>query len=163
LADYTCSGVGRLLDRRGLRVRSARGQQFSPHPPYPQKLIHLEVALWGARRYPRSGGARFPDGMGVRRRPAPAPRSAGAPPPPRAGGGRPRVAARRGANNGLGRLLGGLNALTGQVNYVAADSVGRAKVKEFYGQLVEAYPQARRLYVIQDNWSIHSHPDVVEA
>jgi hypothetical protein len=49
------------------------------------------------------------------------------------------------------------------VNYLDAYIVGRAKVTEFYGQLVEAYPQARRLYVIQDNWSIHTHPDVLGA
>ena len=26
-----------------------------------------------------------------------------------------------------------------------------------------AYPQAERIYAIQDNWSIHKHPDVVAA
>ena len=41
--------------------------------------------------------------------------------------------------------------------------VGRAKVIQFYGQLVAAYPWAERLYVIQDNWSIHAHPDVLGA
>jgi hypothetical protein len=73
------------------------------------------------------------------------------------------VADRRGANNGLWRLIGGLNALTGQVNYLDASIVGRAKVTEFYGKLVAVYPRARRLYMIQDNGSIHRHPDVLAA
>jgi transposase len=111
------------------------------------------MTLWEARRYPRSVAAVFLDARGFSRRPDPAPDWAGAPP----------VADRRKAANGLWRLIGGLNALTGQVNYLDAYIVGRAKVTESYGQLAEAYPWARRLYVIQDNWSIHTHPDVSEA
>jgi transposase len=153
LADYTLSGVWRLLNRLDLRLRSARVQQFSPDPDYETKLIDLEMALWEARRYPRSVVAVFLDEMGFSRWPDPAPDWADVVP----------VADRRGANNGLWRLIGGLNALTGQVNYLDGYIVGRAKVKEFYEQLVEAYPQARRLYVIQDNWSIHRHPEVLTA
>ena len=153
LADYTPSGVWRLLDRLGLRLRSARVQQFSPDPDYVAKVIDLEMALWEARRYPRSVVAIFLDEMGFSRWPDPAPDWGAVVP----------VADRQGANNGLWRLIGGLNALTGQVNYLDAYIVGRAKVTEFYGTLVEAYPRARRLYVIQDNWSIHRHPDVLEA
>src|SRR6185437_13351292 len=50
LADYTLSGVWRLLNRLDLRLRSARVQQFSPDPDYQTKLIDLEMALWEARR-----------------------------------------------------------------------------------------------------------------
>src|SRR5262249_33936532 len=69
----------------------------------------------------------------------------------------------RGAKQGLWRLMGALNPLTGQVTYLDGYVVGRAKVLECYGRLVAAYPQARRLYAIQDNWSIPKHPDVDEA
>jgi transposase len=151
LADYTLSGVWRLLNRLDLRLRSARVQQFSPDPDYTTKLIDLEMALWEARRYPRSVVAVFLDEMGFSRWPDPAPDWDGVAP----------VADRRDANNGLWRLIGGLNAFTGQVNYLDAYIVGRAKVTEFYGKIVDAYPRARRLYVIQDNWSIHRHPDVL--
>ena len=30
-------------------------------------------------------------------------------------------------------------------------------------QVVTAYPAARRIYVVQDHWSIHTHPDVQAA
>jgi hypothetical protein len=128
-------------------------QQFSPDPDYATKLIEVEMALWEAHRYPRSVVAVFIDEMGFCRWPDPAPDWSSVVP----------MADRRGANNGLWRLIGGLNALTGQVNYLDAYIVGRAKVTEFYGRLVEAYPRARQLYVIQDNGSIHRHPDVLEA
>ena len=153
LADYSTSGVWRLLDRLGLRLRSARVQQFSPDPAYASKRIDLEMALWEARRYPRSVVAVFLDEMGFARWPDPAPDWGGTAP----------VADRRRANNGLWRLIGGLNALTGQVSYLDNYIIGRAKVTQFYEQLVETYPKARRLYVIQDNWSIHKNPEVLEA
>lgn len=44
-------------------------------------------------------------------------------------------------------------------NYV----VGRKQVIAFYGRLNQIYAQARRIYVIQDNWSIHQHPDVLTS
>jgi hypothetical protein len=141
------------LDRCDLRPRSARVQQFSPDPEYASKLTHLEMALWEARRYPRSVAAVFLDQMGFTRWPDPAPDWGSEPP----------VADRRGAKQGLGRLMGALNPLSGQVNYLDNYLIGREKVIACYGQLVEAYPRARRLYAIQDNWSIHRHPDVLEA
>src|SRR5262249_48767494 len=122
----------------------------SPDPEYASKLIEMEMALWEASRYPRSVVAVFLDEMGFARWPDPAPDWSGAGP----------VADRRGANNGLWRLIGGREAPTGAGGDPDAYIIGRAKVAQFYGQLVEAYPKAQRLYVIQDNWSIHRHPDV---
>jgi DDE superfamily endonuclease len=153
LADYSLSGVWRLLQRCDLRLRSAQVPQFSPDPEYADKLAHLEMALWEARRYPRSVVAVFLDQMGVTRWPDPAPDWGTAPP----------LADRRGAKQGQWRLMGALNPFTGQVNYLDNYIVGRAKVMECYGRLVAAYPRARRLYAIQDNWSIHKHTDVIEA
>jgi transposase len=153
LAGYSLSGVWRLLDRLGLRLRSARVQHFSPDPEYAAKVANLEMALWEARRYPRSVAAVFLDEMGFSRWPDPGPDWGAATP----------VADRRGSKNGQWRLIGGLNALTGQVTYLDGYIVGRAKVVEFYEELLTAYPGVRRLYVIQDNWSIHSHPDVLGA
>ena len=153
LRGYTLSGVWRYLDRLGLKLRSARVQQFSPDPDYRAKVIDLEMALGEARRYPDSVAAVFIDEMGFSRWPEPG----------LDWGAEPAVADRLGANNGLWRLIGGLNAVTGRVDYLDNYIVGRAKVIEFYGDLVAAYPRAETLYVIQDNWSIHSHPDVLEA
>ena len=54
-------------------------------------------------------------------------------------------------------------ALSGRVDYLDAYIIGREKVSQFYRQLVAAYPEARQIYVAQDNWSIHTHPDVQAA
>src|SRR6516162_1030510 len=148
LASYSRSGVWRLLDRLGLRLRSARVQQFSPDPEYAAKVARLEMCLWEARRYPREVTAVFLDQMGFARWPDPASDWGTAPP----------VADRRGAKQGLWRLMGALNPFTGQVTYLDNYIIGREKVIACYAQLVAAYPKARRLYAIQDNWSIHKHP-----
>ncbi len=153
MAGYSTSGVWRSLERLGLRLRSAKVQQFSPDPEYTSKLLDLEMVLWEARRYPRTVTAVFMDQMGFNRWPDPG----------KDWGSTPPLADRRGAKERKWRLIGALNPLTGQVDYLDAYIVGRAKVINFYEQLVAAYPQVRRLYVIQDNWSIHSHPDVMEA
>ena len=153
LADYTLSGVWRLLHRHDLKLRSARVQQYSPDPDYASKVANLEMCLWEARRYPRSVVAVFLDEFGYRRWPEPAPDWADLAP----------LADRQQTKDQQWRTIGSLNPLTGQVNYLDGYIVGRAKVIEFYGHLVEAYPRARQLYVIQDNWSIHSHPEVLEA
>ena len=58
---------------------------------------------------------------------------------------------------------GGLNALTGQVDYLDGYIVGRHKVLERYDHIDTVYRQPEWIYVGQDNWSIHRHPDVMEA
>jgi transposase len=116
-------------------------------------VADLEMCLWEARRYPGEVEAVFLDEFSYRRWPDPAPDWAAAAP----------VADRQQSGELQWRTIGALNARTGQVNYLDAYIVGRAKVIQFYGRLVEAYPQASKLYVIQDNWSIHSHPEVLAA
>src|SRR5919106_5189877 len=116
LADYTLSGLRRLLGRLDLGLRSARVQQFSPDPDYLSKRLRLLRVLGQARRHPGQVEALFLDEMGYARWPDPGPDYGGPTP----------VADRRGANNGLWRLIGGLNARTGRLDYLDAYIVGRA-------------------------------------
>jgi hypothetical protein len=39
--------------------------------------------------------------------------------------------------------------------------MGRDRVSACYHQLVATSPHARCLYVVQHNWSIHTHPEVL--
>jgi hypothetical protein len=73
------------------------------------------------------------------------------------------VAERAGPNKKQWRVIGALNALTGRVDYRENYIVGRQQVMQFYGQLDQIYAPVKRLYVVQDNWSIHQHPDVMAA
>ena len=153
LQDYSLSGVWSLLQRCGLKLRSAAVQHYSPDPDYQLKVFRLKKALREAARNPRTVAALFLDEFGYTRWPDPARDWSGVTP----------IARRSQTNNQQWRTIGAVNALTGKVSYLDAYIIGRAKVIEFYGQLNLAYRRLDRVYVIQDNWSIHQHPDVLQA
>ncbi len=157
LATDTLSGVWRALRRSDLHLRRAQVQQYSPDPDYAAKEAHLRACLREAAATPGKVVVLFWDEMGFFRWPEPAADwgpSAPLPPP---------VARRSATNNQQGRILGALNALTGQVDYLDNYIVGREKVIALYRKLDQVYPDARHIYVAQDNWSIHRHPDVLNA
>jgi transposase len=153
LHDYSLSGVWSVLHRCGLKLRSAAVQHYSPDPDYLKKVFRLKKALRDAARHPATVAALFLDEFGYTRWPAPARDWCDTVP----------LARRSQTNNQQWRTIGALNALTGKVSYLDAYIIGRAKVIEFYDQLNRAYRRLDTVYVIQDNWSIHQHPDVLQA
>jgi len=156
LRDYTLSGVWRMLQRYDLRVRSGHVQLFSPDPDYEPKVAHLLTCLRDAASHPDEVVALFMDEMGYYRWPAPAADWMPAAP-------QLPLVAPCADNNKQWRTIGVLNALTGQVNYLDNYIVGREYVIKMYEQVNQLYPNARCIYVVQDNWSIHSHQDVLSA
>lgn len=157
LREYSLSGVWRVLDRVDLRPRCARVQLYSPDPDYIPKRARLYRCLREAAFAPEQVVALFMDQMGYFRWPQPADTWAKCAPAPAP------LASLAGQNNRQWRIIGALNALSGQVDYLDGYIVGRQKVIAMYHHLDEAYAKAKRIYVIQDNWSIHTHPDVLEA
>lgn len=153
LRGMSLSGVWRALHAAGLHRRRGRLPQYSPDPDYGPKRDHLLACLRDADAHPDDTALVFLDEMGFYRWPEPGADWATATP----------VARRAGPNNKQWRVIGALNALTGQVTYRDAYIIGRERVSAFYAQLVATYPQARRIYVVQDNWSIHTHPEVCAA
>ena len=154
LKGYTLSGVWRLLRRHKLNIRAARVRQHSPDPDYLAKRERLLACLREAAEHPDEVVVVFLDEMGYYRWPAEGRAWGPAAPEPAP------QADRDGPNNKQWRLVGALNALSGRVDYLDAYIVGREKLIVFYCQLVVAYGDARRIYVVQDNWSIHAHEDV---
>jgi transposase len=152
LSEYTVSGVWRLLQTCGLTLRASCARLFSPDPDYRRKVHRLHRCLRDAARHPRTVVALFLDEFGYQRWPEVAPTW-----------GAEAAVAQRAGNNQQWRTIGCLNALTGQVNFLDGYIVGRQQVIRFYGQIVQAYPKADLIYVIQDNWNIHTHPDVLDA
>ena len=152
LTEYTLGGVWRVWQACGLSIHGARARLFRPDPEYLSKVRHLHRCLRDAARHPDTVGALFLDEFGYYRWPDVAPTW-----------GQEAAMAQRAGTNQQWRTIGALNALTGQVNYLAGYIVGRRQVIQFYGQLNHAYAKLDRLYVIQDNWNIHTHPDVLTA
>jgi transposase len=144
--------VWRVLCACGVGLHTARARLFSPDPAYHSKVRRLHRCLRDAARHPDTVGALFLDEFGYQRWSEVAPTW-----------GREAAVAQRANNNQQWRTIGALNALTGQVHYLDGYIVGRQQVRAFYTQLDRAYPEVDRLYVIQDNWNIHTHPDVRSA
>ena len=153
LTDYTVSGVWRVLEACGLGLHTSCARLFSPDPDYDSKVRRLSRCLRAAARHPATVVALFLDEFGYQRWPEVAPTW-----------GLEAAVAHRAGNNQQWRTIGALNALTGQVNYLDGYIVGRQQVSQFYGLLDRAYPKkVEQRYVIQDNWNIHTHPDVLTA
>jgi len=152
LTGYSLSGVWRVLHACGLGWHTARARLFSPDPDYRSKVRRLHRCLREAARHPERVVALFLDEFGYRRWPEVAPTW-----------GLEAALAPRAGTNQQWRTIGALNALTGQVSYLDGYIVGRQQVLQFYAQLDRTYPAVERLYVIQDNWNIHTHPEVLAA
>ncbi len=154
---FTLGGVWRGLQRCGVGLRSGVVQQYSPDPDYILKRDNLFKCMTDAATNPDRDALVFLDEMGYARWPEPACDWTGRAPEA------PPLADRAESPNRLWRIIGAMNALTGRVDFLDDYIVGRAKVIKFYDQLNRAYPNVERLLVVQDNWSIHTHEDVVEA
>ena len=157
LHHYTLSGVWRWVRRAGLKLRTAPLQQFSPDPDYGAKEAYVLECLRHCAQPPDTSALVFLDEMSYYRWP-----QAAAVWAPQAPAPIPQ-AERQGAKQQQWRVIGALNAISGQVDYLDAYRVGRARVIEFYRRLEQRYHWASHLYVVQDNWSIHRHHDVLEA
>ena len=152
LTEYTVSGVWRVLHACGLGIHAACARLFSPDPDYHPKVRRLYRCLRDAARHPDTVVALFLDEFSYHRWPEVAPTW-----------GLEAAVAQRAGTNQQWRTIGALNALTGQVHYLDGYIVGREQVRAFYSQLHRAYPAENLIYVIQDNWNVHTHPDVLAA
>jgi hypothetical protein len=153
LHAYSLSGVWRVLQRLGLGWRKGYPRQFSPDPDYPAKVSHLLTCLEQVAADPQRTGLVFVDEMGFWRWAEAGPDwMVSAPVPVK------RMACA--GTNRQWRIIGALNAFTGQVDYLDNYIVGRKVVAQMYQKLDRVYDRLERLYVVQDNWSIHSHADV---
>lgn len=153
LQSYSLSGVWRILHRLGLGWRMGYPRQFSPDLEYQPKVAHLLSCLQQVALDPERVGLVFLDEMGFWRWAEAGHDWMAAPPEPVT-----RIACA--ANNRQWRIIGALNAFNGQVDYLDNYIVGREMVGRMYQKLDERYGVLERLYVVQDNWSIHSHADV---
>ena len=58
------------------------------------------------------------------------------------------------------RIAGCLDAHTGQTHYHHARRISVPELIRSYRALLAASPAALMIYVIQDNWPVHFHPEV---
>jgi transposase len=156
LGALSLGGASKVLRRLGVRYRRGQEHVHSPDPEYDAKL----AAVAAARAEAAASGGRvaflYEDELTYYRKPAVA--RAYAP----AGG--PGARAEQGlGKNRKRRLIGALDAGSGRLFCWQRSDARRANLIRYYEALQAAYPKARAIYVAQDNWSVHFHPDVLAA
>lgn len=150
----TGSGLCRLLQRLGISYKRARDYLHSPDRDYAAKVAYIQACWHLAQTETERYVLLYLDEFAFERQPtlAPAYHERGQTCP---------LAHLSHRSNTQCRGLGALNALTGQVLYTQRTHITTAVLSAFYAQIATAYPQAETIFVVQDNWPVHVHPDVL--
>lgn len=150
----TTSGVQQILKRLGISYKRGRDYIHSPDRFYQQKLSLVELARFRAYYEPEHYILLYLDELTYYRQPSlsQAYEQSGSAQP---------LAQRSHQSNTAFRVLAALNAITGQVDYLQRHRTTVACLAQFWFDLRVAYPHAKRIYVVVDNWPVHFHPDVL--
>lgn len=65
--------------------------------------------------------------------------------------------------NTLMRVVGLLDAISGRTIAWDCKSVTADRLARYFKQIGGLYPDARKIYLVMDNWPVHFHPKVTEA
>jgi len=149
------SGIWRVLADSKLRWKRGRDHLHSPDPAYQKKLAYLATIRARVEATPTAAVLLYLDEVTYYRQPSLA---AGYAP---AGSAHPR-AERSTRSNATTRVIGALNAHPGRVVARQRTRIDVPALIRFYQALVAAYP-GQRIYLVQDNWPVHFHPDVLAA
>src|SRR5260370_34243836 len=159
LSDFHLAGpssLWHLLDRLDIRWLRGRAHIHSPDPLYQQKREYIQQLDQRVRLRLGEEVLLYQDECCDERQPRVA--AAYAP------SGDPLLAEPSHRGDELTRLAGVLNAHTGAVHaYACHREMNRYHLVEFYQQVREAYPEAKRIWLVQDNHAFHFHPDVLVA
>ena len=153
---HTDSGLSQLLGRLDIHHKRARDYVHSPDPFYEAKLAEIRTLQ---ARLAEAGSLErllYLDELTYYRHPSLGYAYE------EAGSARP-LARRSLASNTATRVVATLDALSGRVLFHCGAKVGIAQLVQFYQQVRQAYPTVQRLWIVQDNWPIHFHPDVLLA
>lgn len=143
-----------LLDRLKLRYKRGRAYLHSPDPDYHLKRLYVAAACAQAQADPQRIVLLYQDELTYYRRASVARAYARV-------GSQPFLAPLGYRSNRKRRISGSLNALSGQFHAHQLERFGVSQLKRYYQQLEAAYPAAERIYLVQDNWPVHRHPDLL--
>lgn len=156
MGDLSLSGVWRILDRLRISYQRGRDHVHSPDPDYLEKREYIAARIEEARASEGLIVFLYMDEASIYRQPTLS-RAYEA-----RGEAQPR-AERSHASDTVTRVAGTLNVFTGQVDAWMGSRFGVDAHVAFYQQVCRAYPGVNRIYMGQDNWPMHYHPDVLVA
>lgn len=150
------ASLHRVLDRLGITFKRGRERVSSPDPDYLRKLQFIFDLLQQAQASEGRIVVLFLDELTYYRQPSLASAY-------EAKGSAQPLAHRSHRSNTQTRVIGAVDAQTGQVCFWQGAKTDLPRIVRFYGELREAFPRAHRIYAVQDNWPVHFHPDVLVA
>jgi len=150
----TAGGLWQVLDRLGISYKWGRYYIHSPDEYYADKLSVIQLCLLRAWYEPEHYVFLYQDEFTYYRQPtlARAYEIKGHPQP---------LAHLSYQSDTHFRVVGALNAITGRVTYRQHSKVGLRQLSDFYAAVRADYPEAKEIYVAQDCWPVHFHPDVL--
>jgi hypothetical protein len=153
LEPRTASGLWRLLRRERIRLRSGGRRLFSPDPDYATKEAAVLAALRQVAADPDQQVALFCDQMAYHHWPEPGSTWSSL-------DDEPPCAERAAPGERHKKVMGALNARTGQVTHYHRMRMCATQVADFLTAVREDYPRPLRLIAILDNAPVH-HTEVV--
>jgi transposase len=156
LGTTTPASLWRLLDRLAISWKRGRDHVYSPDPDYLGKLAQAAVLVEQGRAGAGGVATLYLDELTFYRQPTLAHAYAER-------GRHQPLAERSYRSNTPTRLVAILDVRDGRVLYQRGERIGIAELVGFYQQVRGAYAGAPRIYVLQDNWPQHFHPDVLVA
>lgn len=153
---HTPAGLSQLLKRLHIAYKRGRQHVHSPDADYLEKLLEIQLHLREALVQPESCVLLFEDECSYYRQPTLAQDYAPT--------GHTQSLAELGhRSNQRERIIGVINALTGATYAEQQRFTGVQEIVAFYCQVCQLYPKAQVIYLVQDNWPVHFHPDVLAA
>jgi len=150
----TPSGLSKLLKRLRISYKRGRSYVHSPDPNYQQKMDLIAQCLLKAWYAPERYALLYQDEFTIYRQPTLARDYE------QMGEFQP-LARRSYKSDTEFRGMGALNAITGQVTYQQAYKTSVRQLTKFYDAIAADYPEAGTIYMVQDNWPVHYHPDLL--
>jgi hypothetical protein len=156
IAEISDAGRYGVLMRLGICLKRGRDYTHSPDPDYATKVARVQILLRQCLTLDDDAAIVFLDQMGYYRQPL-------------LGkdweekGHRQPLARRSHHADRPYRVVGTLDPFSGRVLYWQGWHVDISHLVSFYELLVQSYAGARTIYVLADNWPVHTHPDVLAA
>ena len=154
LTINTLGGMCQLLKRLAISRKMGRDYVHSPDKNYQEKLHLIELAKVKAYSKPEKYIFLYLDEFSFYRQPDAtfAYESKGKSQP---------LALRSHRSNTKSRVIGALNITDGSLLHKQRSKIGIKAISDFYQTIVDTYPNAETIFVTQDNWPVHFHPDVL--
>lgn len=154
LRGLTLGGVSRLLKRVKISLKRGRLYLHSPDRAYEAKRSTIELKRLRVQYQPQQEVFLYLDEFTYYRQPTLAYDY-------EACGHVYPLARLSYGGNAYQRVIGALNAQTGQLTYRHHVKIGVVVIADFMNILRQTYPDAQRIYIALDNNPVHFHPTVM--